>query len=157
MKTALALLACVAAPALAAPVSYTIDGNHTFPVFETDHLGFSTQRGRFNKTEGRIVLDLAARQGAVEVSIDAPEGDELPENDRRFSVLDVAPIPSGSNATQALANSVDLARHVEALGYERLWVAEHHNTLGIASSTPAVLIAHLAAATSTLQIGRAHV
>ncbi len=72
MKACLALLlAALAAPAVAAPATYAIDPNHTFPVFEVDHLGFSTQRGRFNKTEGRIVLDLAARQGAVEVSIDA--------------------------------------------------------------------------------------
>lgn len=71
----------------------------------------------------------------------------------RLSVLDVAPIPSGSTATDALANSVDLARHVEALGYERYWVAEHHNTTGIASSVPAILIGHLAAATSTIRVG----
>ena len=71
MKKALALLACITVPAMAAPVNYTVDGNHTFPVFETDHLGFSTQRGRFNKTSGRITLDVAARKGSVEVSIDA--------------------------------------------------------------------------------------
>lgn len=76
MKTTLAAplllaLAAVAAPALAAPVGYTIDPNHTFPVFEVDHLGFSTQRGRFNKTSGRITLDTAARQGSVDVTIDA--------------------------------------------------------------------------------------
>ena len=68
---ALPLLAALAAPALAEPAGYTIDGNHTFPAFEVDHLGFSTQRGRFNKTSGRIVLDLAARQGSVDVTIDA--------------------------------------------------------------------------------------
>ncbi|WP_374266111.1 YceI family protein [Zoogloea sp.] len=67
----LLLALALAAPAFAAPVGYTIDPNHTFPVFEVDHLGFSTQRGRFNKTAGRIVLDLDARQGAVDVSIDA--------------------------------------------------------------------------------------
>lgn len=64
-------LAAVSAPALAAPAGYTIDPNHTFPVFEVDHLGFSTQRGRFNKTSGRITLDTAARQGTVDVTIDA--------------------------------------------------------------------------------------
>jgi len=68
---ALTLLAALAAPALAEPAGYTIDGNHTFPAFEVDHLGFSTQRGRFNKTSGRIVLDMAARQGTVDVTIDA--------------------------------------------------------------------------------------
>lgn len=76
MKKALRLLACLAVPALAssagaAPVTYTVDGNHTFPAFEVDHLGYSTQRGRFNKTSGKIVLDVAARQGSVEVLIDA--------------------------------------------------------------------------------------
>ncbi len=76
MKTTLAAplllaLAAVTAPALAAPAGYTIDPNHTFPVFEVDHLGFSTQRGRFNKTSGRITLDTAARQGSVDVTIDA--------------------------------------------------------------------------------------
>jgi polyisoprenoid-binding protein YceI len=76
MKTTLAAppllaLAAVTAPALAAPAGYTIDPNHTFPVFEVDHLGFSTQRGRFNKTSGRITLDTAARQGSVDVTIEA--------------------------------------------------------------------------------------
>jgi polyisoprenoid-binding protein YceI len=76
MKTTLAAplllaLAAVTAPALAAPAGYTIDPNHTFPVFEVDHLGFSTQRGRFNKTSGRITLDTSARQGSVDVTIDA--------------------------------------------------------------------------------------
>ena len=71
----------------------------------------------------------------------------------RLSVLDVAPVLSGSTAREALTNSVDLARHVEALGYERYWLAEHHNTSGIASSVPAVLIGHIAAATSTIRVG----
>src|SRR5438132_1380179 len=55
-----------------------------------------------------------------------------------FSVLDLAPVASGSNAAVALGNSLDLARHVERLGYHRYWVAEHHNMPGIASSAPAV-------------------
>ncbi|MCK6372942.1 MAG: YceI family protein [Zoogloea sp.] len=76
MKTTLAAplllaFAAVTAPALAAPAGYTVDPNHTFPVFEVDHLGFSTQRGRFNKTSGKITLDTAARQGSVDVTIDA--------------------------------------------------------------------------------------
>jgi luciferase family oxidoreductase group 1 len=70
-----------------------------------------------------------------------------------LSVLDLAPVPSGSSAREALRNSVDLARHVERWGYLRHWVAEHHNMPGIASTAPAVLVAHLAAATSRLRIG----
>ncbi|WP_079434294.1 YceI family protein [Zoogloea sp. LCSB751] len=71
MNKLLALLAIAGTPAFAAPVNYTIDSSHTYPLFETDHLGFSTQRGRFNKTSGRIVLDSATKRGSVEVSIDA--------------------------------------------------------------------------------------
>jgi luciferase family oxidoreductase group 1 len=69
------------------------------------------------------------------------------------SVLDLAPIGSGFGAGEALRNSVDLARHVERWGYVRHWVAEHHNMPGVGSSAPAVLIAHLAAATTRLRVG----
>ncbi len=57
--------------ASAAPETYAIDPTHTFPSFEVNHLGFSTQRGRFNKTTGSIVLDRAARKASVDISIDA--------------------------------------------------------------------------------------
>jgi polyisoprenoid-binding protein YceI len=64
----LLLTFALATPALAAD-SYSIDSRHTFPVFEVNHLGFSTQRGRFNKTTGKISLDPVAKTGSVEVSI----------------------------------------------------------------------------------------
>lgn len=70
-----------------------------------------------------------------------------------LSVLDLAPVVAGGTARQSLNNSVDLAQLAEKLGYRRHWVAEHHNMTGIASSSPAVLAAHLAAATSSLRIG----
>jgi luciferase family oxidoreductase group 1 len=70
-----------------------------------------------------------------------------------LSVLDLSPIAEGSNAGQALWNSLDLARHVEALGYRRFWMAEHHNLPGIASAATAVALAHVAAGTSTIRIG----
>jgi luciferase family oxidoreductase group 1 len=70
-----------------------------------------------------------------------------------LSVLDLAPVATGGTVGDALANSIDLARRVEKLGYLRHWVAEHHNMPGIASSAPAVLIAHLAAATTALRVG----
>jgi len=69
------------------------------------------------------------------------------------SVLDLAPVVSGSNAVQALRDTVDLAQHVERLGYHRFWLAEHHNMPGIASSTPAVLIGRVADATTRLRVG----
>ena len=70
-----------------------------------------------------------------------------------LSVLDLAPVGDGSTAATALAGSVELARLAERLGYRRLWVAEHHNMPGIASSSPPVLIAHLAASTTTIRVG----
>jgi luciferase family oxidoreductase group 1 len=70
-----------------------------------------------------------------------------------LSVLDLSPVAAGTNASQALQSTTDLARRTEELGYHRFWVAEHHNMPAIASSAPAVLIAHLAAATSTIRVG----
>jgi luciferase family oxidoreductase group 1 len=70
-----------------------------------------------------------------------------------LSVLDLATVASGSSPAQALAETTELARLVEQLGYHRLWVAEHHAMLAIASSAPAVVIAHLASATSTIRLG----
>jgi luciferase family oxidoreductase group 1 len=70
-----------------------------------------------------------------------------------LSVLDLAPISAGSTAGDALRNSLDLARHVERLGYRRHWVAEHHNMPGIASAATAVVVGHLAAGTSTIRVG----
>lgn len=69
------------------------------------------------------------------------------------SVLDLAPVAAGTTAGQALRHTTELAVRVEELGYHRLWVAEHHNMPAIASSAPAVLIAHLAAATSRIRVG----
>ena len=70
-----------------------------------------------------------------------------------ISILDLSPIPEGSDAGVALRNSADLARHVEKLGYRRYWMAEHHNLPGIASAATAVALAHVAAATSTIVVG----
>ena len=70
-----------------------------------------------------------------------------------LSVLDLAPVVLGSSPSEALANSTELVRHCERLGYHRFWVAEHHNMPGIASSSPPVLIAHLAASTSRIRLG----
>lgn len=70
-----------------------------------------------------------------------------------FSVLDLAFIPEGQTAADALRNSVDLARHAEKWGYRRFWLAEHHNMTGIASAATAVVIGHVAAHTSTIRVG----
>ena len=70
-----------------------------------------------------------------------------------LSVLDLAPIREGSTPDVALRQSLELAPRVEALGYRRIWVAEHHNIAGVASSATAVLIGALADATSTIRVG----
>jgi luciferase family oxidoreductase group 1 len=70
-----------------------------------------------------------------------------------LSILDLSPVPEGSDAGQALRNSMDLARHAEALGYRRYWMAEHHNMPGIASAATAVALAHIATVTRTIRIG----
>jgi luciferase family oxidoreductase group 1 len=70
-----------------------------------------------------------------------------------LSVLDLAPVAVGTTSGEALNNTTELAKRVEELGYRRFWVAEHHNMPAIASSAPAVLIAHLADATSTIRVG----
>lgn len=71
----------------------------------------------------------------------------------KLSVLDLAPVVEGSTTREALQNSLDLARHAERLGYNRFWLAEHHNMPGIASAATAVVIAHVAAGTSTIRVG----
>ncbi|MEJ1160352.1 LLM class flavin-dependent oxidoreductase [Prosthecomicrobium sp. N25] len=70
-----------------------------------------------------------------------------------LSVLDLAPVPEGSDVSAALANTVDLATHAERLDFHRYWLAEHHNMPGIASAATAVLIGRVAAATSTIRVG----
>lgn len=70
-KSICILLAALCATPACAADSYTIDPTHTWPMFEVDHLGYSTQRGRFNRSSGKIILDVAARQGSVDITIEA--------------------------------------------------------------------------------------
>lgn len=71
----------------------------------------------------------------------------------RYSVLDLAPVPEGSDAAAALAATTRLAQKAEDWGYARFWMAEHHNMPGIASAATAVLIGHVASATRTIRVG----
>ncbi|MEU3993167.1 LLM class flavin-dependent oxidoreductase [Streptomyces platensis] len=70
-----------------------------------------------------------------------------------LGVLDLVPISSGSTATEALRNSIDLARQAERFGYARYWFAEHHLNPGVAGTSPAVVLALTASATSTIRLG----
>jgi luciferase family oxidoreductase group 1 len=71
----------------------------------------------------------------------------------RLSILDLSPVPSGSSSGQALQNTLDLARLADGLGYHRTWLAEHHNSEGVASSSPEVLIGHVASVTTRMRVG----
>lgn len=71
----------------------------------------------------------------------------------KLSILDQSPVPVGLTPQEALQQSITLIQHAEKLGYYRYWVAEHHNMKGVASSSPEVLIAHLAAQTRHIRIG----
>ena len=70
LTTALIFAAVAAAPALAAPETYVVDGNHTFPRFSYNHLGYSIQMSRFDKATGTVTLDKAAKTAAVDIVID---------------------------------------------------------------------------------------
>jgi luciferase family oxidoreductase group 1 len=74
-------------------------------------------------------------------------------SDIPFSVLDLSPIILGGTPSDSLRNTLDLARHAEKWGYNRYWLAEHHNMPGIASSATSVVIGHVAAGTSTIRVG----
>jgi luciferase family oxidoreductase group 1 len=70
-----------------------------------------------------------------------------------LSVLDLAPVPQGFTPADALRNTLDLAQHAEAWGYNRYWVAEHHNMVGIASAATSVVIGYIAGGTRTIRVG----
>ncbi len=70
-----------------------------------------------------------------------------------ISVLDLSPVAAGSTESQALRDTIELARHAERLGYHRLWLAEHHGGAMVASSSPELMIGQVAAATDTIRVG----
>ena len=70
-----------------------------------------------------------------------------------FSILDLAPVPQGSTPADALRNSLDLAQQAEKWGFERYWLAEHHNMKGIASAATSVVIGYIAGGTSKIRVG----
>jgi luciferase family oxidoreductase group 1 len=71
----------------------------------------------------------------------------------QFSVLDLSPIASGSTAAESLRNTLEYAQHAERLGYQRFWMAEHHNMSGIASAATSIVIGHVAGGTQTIRVG----
>jgi polyisoprenoid-binding protein YceI len=99
-KPLIALLALACASAAMAADTYTIEPRHTFPSFETDHMGISVWRGKFTKTSGTIVLDRAAKTGTVDIAIDPASIQfglpALDEHVKGADMLDVAKFPSAT-------------------------------------------------------------
>ncbi len=94
-------MAAVTGTATAAPITYTIDPTHTYPSFEADHMGGqSIWRGKFNKTTGKVILDVAAKTGEVEVTVDTSSinfgMDALNEHAKSADMFDVAKFPTAS-------------------------------------------------------------
>ena len=77
----------------------------------------------------------------------------MPESPIPYSILDLSPIVEGGSAAESFRNTLDLARHAEGWGYNRYWLAEHHNMPGIASAATSVLIGHVAGGTATIRVG----
>ena len=77
----------------------------------------------------------------------------MTHNDLPLSVLELSPVAAGMTSSEALRNTLDLARHAERLGFHRFWLAEHHNMPGIASAVPEILIGQIANVTKTLRVG----
>lgn len=96
----LAVLVATSNFAVAAPVSYQMDPNHTYPSFEADHMGISVWRGKFNKSNGTLVVDKAAGTGSVDVSIDMDSVDfgldSMNEQAKASEFFDVAKYPKAT-------------------------------------------------------------
>jgi polyisoprenoid-binding protein YceI len=100
LSAALLLAAVVAAPALAAPETFVVEPTHTFPRFSYNHLGYSVQLSRFDKTSGKVVFDKAAKTGSVDIVIDARSvstgSDVFNEHIQGEDYLDTAKYPTAN-------------------------------------------------------------
>ena len=100
ISTALLLAAAISAPAFAAPETFVLDANHTFPRFSYSHLGYSLQMSRFNKTTGTVTFDKAAKTGSVDIVIDAKSIDTgsklFDEHIQGEDFLDTAKYPTAT-------------------------------------------------------------
>jgi polyisoprenoid-binding protein YceI len=117
--TALALTTAMCTAALAAPATYVPDPNHTFVRFSYDHLGFSTQMSRFDKTTGTVTFDPAAKRGAVDLVIDAKSVDTGSElfngHIQGVDFLDTAEFPTATFKSTSVKFNGDTPVSIEGM------------------------------------------
>ncbi|MES2322435.1 MAG: YceI family protein [Pseudomonadota bacterium] len=111
------LLAASAASAIAAPDTYTIDPNHTYPSFEADHMGLSFWRGKYKKTKGTVVLDRAAKTGSLDIQIEADSIDfgheGMNAHARKEDIFDVAKFPTVSYKSKSVTFKGEVPASIE--------------------------------------------
>ena len=119
LTAALVLASAVAAPALAAPETFVVDGTHTFPRFSYSHFGFSTQLSHFNKTTGKVVLDKAAKTATVDIEIDTKSVDTgyatFDEHIQGEDFLDTAKYPTATFKSSKVVFEGDKPVAIEGL------------------------------------------
>ena len=119
LTTTLAFAALTAAPVLAAPETYVVDGNHTYPRFSYSHFGFSTQLSHFNKTTGKVVLDKAAKTATVDIEIDTKSVDTgyatFNEHIQGEDFLDTAKYPTATFKSSKVVFEGDKPVAIEGL------------------------------------------
>jgi polyisoprenoid-binding protein YceI len=117
--TLLALSALLVAPALAAPVTFTVEPTHTYPRFSYNHLGLSTQLSRFNNTSGTVVYDATARTASIDISIDMKSVDtgsaEFDEKIQKPGLFDTARFPTATYKSTAVKFNGDKPASVEGI------------------------------------------
>ncbi|MBQ5950161.1 YceI family protein [Massilia sp. ST3] len=117
MKCMIAALAALGASAAFAADTYKIDPNHTYPSFEADHAGLSLWRGKFNKSEGTVVLDRAAKVGSLDITvyIDSIDfgHDKLNEHAKKEDIFDAAKFPTATFKSTAVKFNGDVPASVD--------------------------------------------
>jgi polyisoprenoid-binding protein YceI len=119
IAAALALTSAVATSALAAPVTYGVDGTHTFPRFSYSHFGYSTQLSSFSKTTGKVVFDAEAKKGSVDIVIDTKSVStgfvDFNEHIQGEDFLDTAKFPQATFKSTKVVFDGDKPQSVEGL------------------------------------------
>ncbi len=112
-----AAAAFAATSAFAAPVTYDIETNHTYPSFEADHMGLSVWRGKFNKSSGTVILDREAKTGSLDITVDINSIDfgheKMNEHAKKPDIFDAAKYPTATFKSKAIKFTGDVPTSVD--------------------------------------------